>query len=166
VTPTLFPLDIEPSNLTPTSIRTLAGVDMAEQVIVNVVPGFSLTNRWLIYTSLMLTPAQAISGIGSHCPSNIGFLAYNWWQQYIWFSATKSKQLHAMSHLPAYFNMMCGITYLGGVQSGNLPMGIVLGLGSAGLMAMNTVTVWIDLRTNLLEGDGVYQFFFFGGELY
>ncbi|TEB21386.1 hypothetical protein FA13DRAFT_1741961 [Coprinellus micaceus] len=27
---------------------------------------------------------------------------------------------------------------------------------------MNTITAWISLKTNLPEGDGVYQFFFFG----
>ena len=128
---------------------------MASQVIANVVPGFSLTNRWLLYTSIMFTPAQGLSGVGSHCPSNIGFLAYNYWQQYLWFSATKSKQLHALSLLPVFLNMMYAITYTGGIQAGNLPMGILLGLGTVGLIVMNTVTAWISLKTNLPEGDGV-----------
>ncbi|TEB21392.1 hypothetical protein FA13DRAFT_1757552 [Coprinellus micaceus] len=135
---------------------------MASTVVANVVSGFSLTNRWLLYTSLMLTPAQALSGIGNHCPSNIGFLAYNWWQQYTWFAAAKKRELHALSLLPVYLNMLYSVTYLGGIPAGNLPMGLLLGLGTAGLIIMNTVTAWISLKTNLPEGDGVYQFFFFG----
>lgn len=135
---------------------------MASTVVANVVPGFSVTNRWLMYTSLMFTPAQALSGVGSDCPSNIGFLAYNWYQQYTWYAATKAKQLHALSLLPVYLNMLYSLTYLGGIPAGNVFMGAILGLGTAGLVIMNTITAWISLKTNLPEGDGVYQFFFFG----
>ncbi|KAJ3531772.1 hypothetical protein NMY22_g8015 [Coprinellus aureogranulatus] len=135
---------------------------MASTVVNVVSPGFSLTNRWLIYTSLMFTPAQALSGVGSHCPSNIGFLAYNWWQQYTWYKSAKAKDLHALSLLPPYLNMMYSLTYLGGVPAGNVFMGVLLGVGTAGLIIMNTVTAWISLKTNLPEGDGIYQFFFFG----
>ena len=120
------------------------------------------TNRWLIYASLMLTPAQALSGIASNCPSNIGFLAYNWWQQYTWFTAVKKRDLHALSLLPIYFNMLYTVTYLGDIFAGNVAMGVVLGLGTAGLIIMNTITAWISWKTNLPEGVGLYQFYFFG----
>ncbi|EAU83307.2 hypothetical protein CC1G_10748 [Coprinopsis cinerea okayama7 len=135
---------------------------MASQVINQVIPGFSLTNRWLLYTSIMLTPAQALSGVGSHCPSNLGFLAFNWYQQYSWYMAAKSRELHALSLLPVHLNLVYAITYLGGITAGNAFIGVPLGLGTAGLMILNTVTAWISLKTNLPEGDGVYQFFFFG----
>ncbi|KAJ3537708.1 hypothetical protein NMY22_g5486 [Coprinellus aureogranulatus] len=58
--------------------------------------------------------------------------------------------------------MMYSLTYLGGIPAGNVFMGALLGLGTAGLVIMNTITAWISLKTNLPEGDGVYQFFFFG----
>lgn len=129
---------------------------------VQVVAGFSLTNRWLLYTSLMLTPAQFITGIGSNCPSNLGFLAYNWYTQIQWLQAVQAKELHALSMLPVYFNFIYALTYLGGITSGNIVMAVLLGLGSAGVMVLNTVSAWISWATNQEEGFGVYQFFFFG----
>lgn len=129
---------------------------------IEVVQGFSLTNRWLIYTSLMLTPAQAISGAGSNCPSNIGFLAYNWYNQWVWYSAIQNRQLHALSLLPVHFNFIYVITYLGGVVSGNIFMGVILGFGTAGLIVLNTVAAWTSWITNLPEGYDLYEFFFFG----
>lgn len=126
------------------------------------VEGFSLTNRWLLYTSLMLSPAQFVSGLGSNCPSNIGFLAYNWYNQVIWYRAAREKTLHALSLLPAHFNLIYTMTYLGGVSSGNLIFAILLGLGTAGVMILNTVTAWIAWADLQREGYGVYQFFFFG----
>ncbi|TEB21389.1 hypothetical protein FA13DRAFT_1799919 [Coprinellus micaceus] len=135
---------------------------MANGDPIQVIAGFSLTNRWLLYASLMLTPAQALSGVGSQAPTNIGFLAYNYYQQYLWYTAAKSKQIHALALLPTYLDLIYAVTYLGGIPAGNVPMGILLGLGTAGLLLMNTITAWIALKTNLPEGDGVYQFFFFG----
>ncbi|KAF3897968.1 hypothetical protein GTR04_0865 [Trichophyton interdigitale] len=129
---------------------------------VQVVQGFSVTNRWLLYTSMMLTPAQFVSGIGNNCPSNIGFLAYNWYTQIQWYRAVRAKQLHALSLLPVYFNFIYAITYFGGVSSGNLITTIILTLGSAGVMILNTVSAWVSWKTNLPEGIGEYQFFFFG----
>lgn len=41
-------------------------------------------------------------------------------------------------------------------------MAILLGLGTAGLIVLNTVTAWIAWATNQREGFGIYQFFFFG----
>jgi len=130
--------------------------------MVQVVPGFSLTNRWLLYTSLMLTPAQYMSGLGSNSPINIGFLAYNWYTQYMWYIAAKEKSLQALSLLPVHFNFIYAFTYLGGVSSGNIVMGLILGIGTAGLIILNTITAWTSWATNLPEGYGIYQFFFFG----
>jgi hypothetical protein len=130
--------------------------------MVKVIPGFSLTNRWLLYTSLMLTPAQFISGLGSNYPSNVGFLAYNWYTQCAWYVAIKEKKLHALSLLPVHFNLIYVFTYLGGIASGNIFFGVILGFGTAGLMVLNTTAAWTSWATNLPEGYGVYKFFFFG----
>jgi len=130
--------------------------------VVQIIPGFSLTNRWLLYTSLMLAPAQFVSGLGSNCPSNIGFLAYNWYTQIQWYWAIQGKQIHALSLLPVHFNAIYTISYLGGVTSGNIFMGLILGLGTAGVLTLNTVSAWTSWVTNQPEGFGVYQFFFFG----
>jgi hypothetical protein len=128
----------------------------------SVVDGFSLTNRWLLYTSMMLTPAQFVSGIGSNCPSNIGFLAYNWYTQIQWYKAVRNKELHALSLLPVHFNLIYVMTYLGGVTSGNLFMAIILGVGTGGVIILNTVSAWVSWATNQPEGFNEYQFFFFG----
>jgi hypothetical protein len=130
--------------------------------MVEVVAGFSVTNRLLLYASLLLTPGQAMSGIGSNLPTNIGFLAYNWYNQYVWYSAIKDHELHALSLLPVHFNLIYTITYLGGVTSGNIFMGLILGFGTAALMIFNTVAAWTSWATNMTEGYNVYQFFFFG----
>lgn len=127
-----------------------------------IVNGFSLTNRWLLYTSFMLSPAQFISGIGSNCPSNIGFLAYNWYTQIQWYQAVRNKELHALSLLPVHFNLIYVITYLGGVTSGNIFMALILGIGSAGVIILNTISAWVSWATNQPEGFNEYQFFFFG----
>jgi hypothetical protein len=127
-----------------------------------IVPGFSLLNRWLLYTSLMLSPAQFASGWGSNCPSNIGFLAYNWYTQIQWYRSVKAKQLHALAMLPVHYNTICCFTYLGGITSGNYPMAILLGLGSAGLIILNNISGWVAWATGQFEGYGVFRFFFFG----
>ncbi|KAH7138627.1 hypothetical protein B0J11DRAFT_20923 [Dendryphion nanum] len=127
-----------------------------------VVQGFSKTNRWLLYTSMMLAPAQGASGIGSNCPSNIGFLAYNWYTQIIWYRAVRSKELHALSLVPVHINMTFALSYLGGVTSGNIWVGILLGLGTIGVIILNSVSAWISYATNQVEGYGQWQFFFFG----
>ena len=64
--------------------------------------------------------------------------------------------------VPTHLNMTLALGYLGGVTSGNLPMGIFLGLGTAGVMVLNCVTAWMSWATNQREGYGVFQFFFFG----
>jgi len=130
--------------------------------MVVVIAGFSLTNRLLLYASLLLTPGQAQSAIGSNLPISLGFLAYNWYNQCSWYSAIKNHQLHALSLLPVHFNTMYAITYLGGVTSGNIFLGTMLGLGTAALMIFNTVAAWTSWATNMTEGYHVFQFFFFG----
>jgi hypothetical protein len=110
----------------------------------------------------MLAPAQFISGIGNNCPSNLGFLAYNWYTQIAWYRATKARQLHALSLVPVHINMTFAITYLGGVTSGNIVMGLLLGFGTAGVIVLNSVAAWTSWATNQQEGFGLYQFFFFG----
>ncbi|EAW11022.1 uncharacterized protein ACLA_066580 [Aspergillus clavatus NRRL 1] len=127
-----------------------------------VVEGFSLTNRCLLYTSLMLAPAQFLSGIGSNCPSNLGFLAYNYYTQIAWYKAVRDRELHALSLLPVHFNVVYALTYLGGVTSGDIYMGLLQCAGTAGVLALNTCSAWTSWKTNLPEGDGSYQFFFFG----
>jgi hypothetical protein len=130
--------------------------------MVQIIAGFSLINRWLLYTSMMLAPAQFISGVGSNCPSNLGFLAYNWYTQVFWYRAIKGRQLHALSLLPVHFNTLFSMSYLGGITSGNIWMGLPLGIGSAGVIILNLVSSWTSWATNQPEGFGVYQFFFFG----
>ena len=113
----------------------------------------------------MLAPAQFSSGLNNNCPSNIGFLAYNWYTQIAWYSAIKGKQLHALSLLPVQFNLILVITYLGGITSGNLIMGLLLGFGTEGVIVLNNVAAWTSWLTNLPDGFGVYQFFYFGGRV-
>ena len=127
-----------------------------------VISGFSLTNRWLLYTSCMLAPAQFVSGINNNCPSNIGFLAYNWYTQFAWYYAIKGKQLDALCLLVPHFNLIFALTYLGGVTSGDVILAVLLSLGSAGVLVLNNVAAWISWTTNQPDGFGVYQFFFFG----
>jgi len=129
---------------------------------VQIVSGFSLLNRWLLYASFMLAPAQFLSGWRSNCPSNIGFLAYNWYTQISWYRAIKSKQLHALSMVPIHYNTICSFSYLGGITSGNVFMAFVLGFGTAGVMLLNNVSGWLSWATNQAEGFGEYRFFFFG----
>ncbi|KAF9053228.1 hypothetical protein BJ165DRAFT_1607951 [Panaeolus papilionaceus] len=135
---------------------------MASQVVHNVAKGFSTTNRWLLHTSLMLTPAQLLSGLGSKSPINIRFLAYNIYTQYSWYITAKQKELHALSLLPEYLNFLYAVTYLGGIPSGHMYLTILSGVGTVGLGILNNITAWVSLRTNLPEGDGVDQFFFLG----
>ncbi|KAL6865536.1 hypothetical protein ACO1O0_001630 [Amphichorda felina] len=130
--------------------------------VVAAVDGFSLLNRWLLYTSFMLAPAQFVSGLGNNCPSNIGFLAYNWYTQVKWYNAAKSQEMHAVSLVLVHVNMLFSFTYLAGVSSGNIFMGLFLGLGSAGVIVLNTVAAWTAWATNMREGYGEFQFFFFG----
>ncbi|KAJ3544964.1 hypothetical protein NMY22_g2610 [Coprinellus aureogranulatus] len=127
-----------------------------------VMPGFSATNRALLYGSLITSPVQAVFGLGSNSPLNLGFLAYSWYQQYLWYLAARERNLHALSILVDHLNIVFCLTALAAVPCGNHPMGILLGLGTAGVVIMNNVTAWISWKTNLPEGDGVYRFFFFG----
>lgn len=110
----------------------------------------------------MLAPAQFTSGLNNNMPTNIGFLGYNCYTQVQWYRAVKAKQLHALSLLPVHFNFLYAITYIGGVTSGNIYMGLALGLGTAGVAVLNCISAWTSWAINQPEGYGVYQFFFFG----
>ncbi|KAF3942231.1 hypothetical protein ABW19_dt0201055 [Dactylella cylindrospora] len=126
------------------------------------VKGFSLINRWLLYTNMMLCPAQYLSGIRNNCPSNIGFLAYNWYTQIMWYKAARAKELGPVCLTLPHFNLVFSVSYLGGVTSGNMIIGTLLGLGTAGVIILNTVTSWVSWATNQQAGYGIYRFFFFG----
>ena len=128
----------------------------------NTVPGFSLTNRWLLYTSIMLAPAQFVSGIHSNCVSNVGFLAYNYYTQIMWYRFARAKQLHALSLIVPHFNTIYLVSYLGGLSSGSIAMALVLSLGTSGVILLNLAASWVSFTTNLAEGFGTYKFFFFG----
>ena len=129
---------------------------------VQIVQGFSGSNRLLLYISMMLSPAQFAAGLGSNCPSNIGFLVYNWYTQIQWYQAARDDQLHALSLLMSAFNFCYTVTYLGGVSSGNYLSALIVGFGTAGVMILNNVTAWISWSTTQVQGFGVYQFWFFG----
>jgi len=129
---------------------------------IQIVPGFSKTNRWLLYASFMLSPAQFFSGLRNNCPSNLGFLAYNWYNQIAWYHAIQDKNMHAVSLILPHLNLLFAFTYLGGVSSGNIFMGVLMGLGTAGVIIFNTVCAWTAWAVHMPEGYGQYQFFFFG----
>jgi hypothetical protein len=128
----------------------------------HVVAGFSRTNRWLVYTSALLFPAQAISGLGSNCPSNLGFLAYSFYSAVQYFRVVQAKESHALSMVIANFNLFNNIIYLGGVTSANYGVAVLLALVTTGMMILNNVSAWLSWSTNQSDGFGVYQFFFFG----
>src|SRR5665213_2370114 len=111
-----------------------------------VVGGFSLTNRLLLYASILLAPAQLIAGVGNNLPINIGFLGYNWYTQYQWYISAQTGQLQALSLLLVHFNLMYAITYISGVASGNLIVGVLAGLASAGVIVLNTVSAWVSWK--------------------
>lgn len=129
---------------------------------VQVVQGFSGLNRLLLYISMMLSPAQFAAGLGANCPSNIGFLAYNWYTQLQWYQAARNNQLHALSLLMSQFNFCFTLTYLGGVSSGNFLSALIMGFGTAGVMILNNIVAWVSWSTTQAQGYGVYQFWFFG----
>lgn len=129
---------------------------------VQVLPGFSLTNRCLLYSSCVLALPQAIAGLETHIPINIGFLAYNWYNQIAWYNGIKAKQLHALCLLLPHINLTFAITYFGGVTAANFYTGALLTLGTLGLIVLNTVAAWTSWATNQSEGFGEYEFFFFG----
>ncbi|KAK4113687.1 hypothetical protein N656DRAFT_706694 [Canariomyces notabilis] len=130
---------------------------------VQIVPGFSLTNRLILYASLLLSPAQFVSGLGNPCPSNIGFLAYNLYTQIAWHKAvTGDSDIHALSLILPHFNLIYAVTYVGGVSSGSLIWGVPLGLGTTSVLILNTVSSWKAWAVHQPRGYGVYQFFFYG----
>ncbi|KAL1996937.1 hypothetical protein VTN49DRAFT_7802 [Thermomyces lanuginosus] len=130
---------------------------------VQIAQGFSLTNRCLLYASYCLAPAQFMSGIQSHNPANLCFLAFNWYTQIRWYQLMSSKKdIHAISLILPHFNFLYSISYVGGITSGSLFLGIPLGLGTAGVMILNTVAAWKAWALHQSPGYGTYRFFFFG----
>ncbi len=131
---------------------------------IQIVPGFSLTNRVLLYASFALSPAQFVSGVGNPCPSNLGFLAYNCYTQARWYQAMAghADEIHALSVILPHFNMLYAFSYLGGISAGSLVLVGLLGLGTAGVVVLNTVSAWTAWAVHQPQGYGVYQFFFFG----
>ena len=127
-----------------------------------VIQGFSLTNRCLLYTSTVLALPQAIAGLESHVPINIGFLAYNWYNQIAWYKAIKANQLNALCLLLPHLNLIFALTYLGGTTAADFFTAALLVLGTLGVMALNTVAAWTSWATNQREGFGEYQFFLGG----
>lgn len=126
------------------------------------VQGFSLLNRWLLYASVMLAPAHFVSGVEGTGLTNIGFHAFNWYNQIVWYNAVVNKELGALSLLPVHFNIVFCLSYLGGLATGNIFSGVALGLGTGGVMLLNTVSAWKCWATNQTMGYGEYEFFFFG----
>ncbi|KAF5330611.1 hypothetical protein D9619_005190 [Psilocybe cf. subviscida] len=135
---------------------------MATTSPVTIIAGFSLTNRLLLYANLITAPAAFMSGLGTSIPINAGFLGYTIYQQYLFYVATKHKQLHALSMLPAHLNIMYALTYLGGLSAGNYFLTSALLMGTAAVLILNNITNWTSYLTNLPEGYSVYRFFFFG----
>ncbi|KAF5330606.1 hypothetical protein D9619_005194 [Psilocybe cf. subviscida] len=130
---------------------------------VNVVmPGFSLTNRLLLYANIITVPAAALGGLGTHLPINAGFLGYTIYQQYIFYVATKHKQLHALCMLPQYLNTLYAFTYAAGISAGNHWLSVITCLGTIAALIINNITTWTAYLTDLPEGYGVYRFYFFG----
>lgn len=127
-----------------------------------IIGGFSLTNRMLLYANALLAPAQFFSGIDNNCPSNLGFLAYNMYNQILLDRAVQHEQLNAFCLVLPHLNLIFALTYLGGITSGNLFMGGFLGFGTAATILLNNVTAWISWIKNQPKGIGRYHFFFFG----
>ncbi|KAF6744606.1 hypothetical protein DFP72DRAFT_1018729 [Ephemerocybe angulata] len=137
-----------------------------------VVAGFSLTNRLLIYFNFLLAPAHLLAGgeitlpeklrYLRYFPSNLGFLAYDCYQQVLWYKAINTEEIHALSLVIAYLNAMYAITYLAGLSAANHLYFSLQALGVAGMLTINAISGWINCTQNLPKGDGVYRFWFFG----
>lgn len=127
-----------------------------------VMAGFSLTNRILLYASLLASPAAFMTGIETDLPIGAGFLGYTIYQQYIIYVAAQNKQLHALCLLPQYLNTLYAFTYIGGVSAGNYLVSGIMCIGTIAAIIINLVATWIGYLTNMPEGYGVYRFFFFG----
>lgn len=75
--------------------------------------------------------------------------------------AGSSDDIHALSLILPHFNFLYALSYLGGVSSGNAVMGALLGLGTAAVIVLNTVSAWTAWAVYQPQGYDVYQFFFF-----
>lgn len=129
---------------------------------VQVVQGFSNLNRAIMYLSAILAPTQAIASIGHTGVSNLGFLAYNYYTQVVWYRAVTNHELHSLALVLVHANTTLALAYIGGIFSGNRVMSVLLSLGAMGVMWLNCATAWISWKTGQEEGYGKWQFFFFG----
>ncbi|KAF6765645.1 hypothetical protein DFP72DRAFT_1058212 [Ephemerocybe angulata] len=93
------------------------------------------------------TPPRNL-GFLSYFPTNLGFLAFNWYQQYLWFVSTKNKELNALSLVVGYINIMYTITYLAGLSAENDVFFCLQALGTVGLIVLNTVTLQARVNTS------------------
>jgi hypothetical protein len=57
---------------------------------------------------------------------------------------------------------MFSISYLGGITAGNIPMAVLLGLGTGGVIILNNIAAWTAWASNQPQGYGEYKFFFYG----
>jgi hypothetical protein len=85
-----------------------------EPTTMRVVADFSLMNCRLLYTSITLAPSRFMSGVGGNCPSNLGFLAFEYYTQLAWHRSVRAKELHARSLLVPHFITIYVTTYLSG----------------------------------------------------
>lgn len=108
----------------------------------------------------MLTSAQYIGGLGNNIPANFDFFVYNWYIQIQWYHAVNVKAIRSF-FLINPFNFMYVFSYAGGISSGNIFMSILLGLGTVGVLLLNTIAVWMSWATKQPEGFGEYQFLLF-----
>lgn len=72
-----------------------------------------------------------------------------------------TSKLYVLSFLSIHFNFMYVFSYAGGISSGNIFMSILLGLGTVGVLLLNTIAVWMSWATKQPEGFGEYQFLLF-----
>lgn len=129
---------------------------------IQVVNGFSELNRALMYLSAILAPAQAMAGIGHSGISSLGFLAYNYYTQIVWYRAARDGSLSALALVAVHANTTLAIAYLGGIFSANRTMAALLSLGAMGVLWLNNATAWVSWKTGQEAGFDEWQFFFFG----
>ena len=129
--------------------------------------GYSLINRIIIYTSTALAPAQYISGVGSNCFSNLGFLTFNIYSQVLWYrhiiawSSLFPEAIAPFSLLLPHFNIIYSISYVAGVSSRSGGLAVLLWLGTSVMLIINTILLWSSWK-HMAVGYGEYEFFFFG----
>ena len=132
---------------------------------IETIEGFSFVNRVLLYVSTVLAPAQYVAGVGSNCLSNLGFLGYNMYQQWMWYKVVSSRDnadyVGALYLLLPYFNMIFAISYVAGVSTRHWFLAFLLWGGTTFMIVVNTIATW-KAYEYMKDGYGVYDFCFFG----